>query len=63
MINGLKLELFLRGIKQAEIARRAGVNPAYVNRIVNGKQVASIKVKEALKEVGIDEEVIIANVN
>ena len=63
MISRLKLELFLKGVNQVEVARRAGVNLAYINRIVNGKQVASAKAIEAFKEVGIDEEVISANAN
>lgn len=51
MISELKLQLFLRGIRQTEIARAAGVGKSFVNRIVNGKQKASAKVAKAFREV------------
>lgn len=50
-----KIELFLRGVKQTEIAKRAGVDFAYVNRCVNGKQKPSKKIIQATKELtGLD---------
>ncbi len=45
----LKLELFLRGIKQIDIAKKANVDPAYINRCVNGKQKPSERIAEAIR--------------
>lgn len=51
----VKLELFLRGISQTQVAEKAGVDIAFVNRCVNGKQRPSKKVTSAMKELtGLD---------
>ena len=51
MITPLKLQLILKDISQAEIARAAGVQRAYVNRVVLGRQKPSKRVVEAFKQV------------
>ena len=38
MLTQLKLQLILADVKQADIARAAGVGRAYINRIVLNKQ-------------------------
>ena len=56
MIPELKLQVILRGLRQTDVAKAAGVGKSYVNRIVNGKQKPSAKVVEALKNFGIQVE-------
>ncbi|HEY3373734.1 MAG TPA: helix-turn-helix transcriptional regulator [Candidatus Aquicultor sp.] len=51
MITQLKLQLVLKDIKQADIARAAGVHRAYINRVVLGRQKPSERVIKAFKEV------------
>lgn len=46
-----RIELFLRGIPLADIARKAEVDKAYVSRCLNGKQKPSRKLIEAACEV------------
>jgi plasmid maintenance system antidote protein VapI len=53
MRTPLRIELFVRGINLAKIARRAGVDPAFVSRVVAGKQKCSTKLAKALSEFGI----------
>lgn len=50
-LTPLKLQLILKDVSQAEIARAAGVDRAYVNRVVLGKQPCSERVARALKEI------------
>lgn len=54
MLTPLKLELILKGVRQVDIARAAGVGKAYINRVVNGRQRCSAKVIRALREFGIE---------
>ena len=56
ILTKTKLEMFLRGISQTEVARRAGFSKSYINRIVNEKQKPSAKAREALKSFGIQVE-------
>ena len=51
MLTQLKLQLILRDVKQADIARAAGVGTAYINRIVLNKQKPSARAIKAFKEV------------
>ena len=51
MLTQLKLQLILKDVKQADIARAAGVNRAYINRIVLNKQKPSARAIKAFKEV------------
>lgn len=53
----LKLELFIKGVQQINVAREAGVTKGYVCRIVNGHQPCSEKVAKAFKKFGIEIEV------
>lgn len=53
----LQLKLFLKGIRQVDVARSAGVDRSFVCRVVNGRQKPSPKVLMALKEHGIEVEV------
>ena len=51
MLTQLKLQLILADVKQADIARAAGVGRAYINRIVLNKQKPSARAIKAFKEV------------
>ena len=55
-ISPLRLELFLKGVKQIDIARKAGVDPAFICRIVAGKQKPSEKVINVFRRMGLDVE-------
>jgi transcriptional regulator with XRE-family HTH domain len=54
MFNQIKLQLLLKGVKQVDIARKAGVNRSYISLVVNGKEKPSKKVREAFKHFGIE---------
>lgn len=56
MLTDLKLQLFIRGITQTQVAQRAQVNLSFVSRIINGKGKCSPRVAEALRHFGIPEE-------
>ena len=53
MRTRLRLELFVREISLADIARKAGVDPGFVSRVVAGKQKCSPKLAKALWELGV----------
>lgn len=52
--TALKIQLMLKGIKQAEIARRASVSRSAISQAVSGKVKPSKKIVRAFQEVGID---------
>ncbi len=54
MSTNLKIELILKGIKQVHIAERAGVDNAFVCRVVNGRQKPSLRIIEAFNYYGIE---------
>lgn len=56
MRTRLRWELFAREISLADIARRAGVDQAFVSRVVAGKQKCSPKLAQALREFGVQVE-------
>ena len=47
----LKMQLFILGITQAEIARRANVSISYINRVINGEQKPSKRIEEIITDV------------
>ncbi|RJQ31866.1 MAG: XRE family transcriptional regulator [Actinobacteria bacterium] len=49
-VTRLKTELFYRQISQRKVAKKAGVDPAFISRICNGANRPSKKVKEAICE-------------
>lgn len=54
MITKLKMAMFIKEIKQTDIAKQAGCHRAYINRIVTGRQKPSKKIRQVFKEFGID---------
>jgi cyanate lyase len=55
--TALRLQLFLAGVSQTEIAQKAGVSVAFINQVVWGKEKASVKAKKAFVETtGLKEE-------
>lgn len=50
MRSRLQLETFLRGVKNRDVAHRAGVDPAFVSRVLAGKQRPSARIVRALAE-------------
>ena len=50
MINNIKYQLFIKEIKQVEIAREAGVSKSFISSVISGREKPSIKVKEAFKK-------------
>lgn len=52
----MKLQLLLKGVKQAEIARRAQVSRSAISQVLSGKVKPSDAVRKAFQEVGIEVE-------
>ncbi len=54
MVNSIKLQLLVRGVKQIDIARKAGVSKAFICNIIAGREKPTPKVKQAFKYFGIE---------
>jgi len=55
-VKKIKLILLLRGIPQAELARRLGVSEAYISYVVTGKRPGKEARKKIARILGVPEE-------
>lgn len=53
MANPIKLELLVRGIKQVDVARKAGVSKSYIGNVIAGRDKPSERVRQAFLHFGI----------
>ena len=51
---GVKMQLLAQGLKQNDIAKKAGVNKSYISNVLAERDKASNKVIEAFRSFGIE---------
>lgn len=54
MVNAIKLELLLRGVRQVDIARKAGLHKSYIGNVIAGRDKPSKRVRQAFRDFGIE---------